>query len=289
MKIGDSVVELVFLGCGGGRYQTVDQNFKTGGFRLHAEAKIHVDPGPGALLLSHQHDLDPLALDCIVATHCHPDHYCDVEVLIEAMSQHMTRKRGVLIGSESVLKGAGKFGPAISRFHQRKPEKVVCLRAGESYKLGNLKLEATPTQHGDPTAFGLKVHSQEGIIGYTNDTQYFDELAKHFKGSRVLIANVTRPLAMRIPWHLCSDDFIALLKQVKPELAVMVHMGMLFLKHPPEKEATRIKAATGVKTAVGYAGLRVNLDKEIKLKRPTKQPSLEAFVQPPQERIVGAE
>lgn len=256
---------------------------------MHAEAKIHVDPGPGALLLSHQHNLDPLALDCIVTTHCHPDHYCDVEVLIEAMTQHMTRKRGVLIGSESVLKGAGKFGPAISRFHQRKPEKVVCLRAGESYKLGNLKLEATPTQHGDPTAFGLKVHSQEGIIGYTNDTQYFDELAKHFKCSRVLIANVTRPLAMRIPWHLCSDDFITLLKQVKPELAVMVHMGMLFLKHPPEKEATRIKAATGVETVPGYAGLRVSLDKEVKLKRPTKQPSLEAFVQLPQERTVGTE
>ena len=289
MKIGDPMVEIVFLGCGGGRYQTVDQNFKTGGFRLHAGAKIHVDPGPGALLLSHQHGLDPLALDCIVTTHCHPDHYCDAEVLIEAMSQHMTRKRGVLIGSESVLKGAGKFGPAISYFHQRRPEKVICPRAGEIYELGDLKLEVTPTQHSDPTAFGLKIHSQEGIVGYTNDTQYFDELAKHFKGSRVLIANVTRPLAMRIPWHLCSDDFIALLKQVKPELAVMVHMGMLFLKHPPEKEATRITAATGTKTVLGYAGLRVNLNKEVKFERPTKQPGLEAFVRLPREHIAGSE
>ncbi len=289
MEIGDPMVELVFLGCGGGRYQTVDQHFKTGGFRLHAGAKIHVDPGPGALLLSHQHDLDPLALDCVVTTHCHPDHYSDVEVLIEAMTQHMTRKRGVLIGSESVLKGAGRLGPAISRFHQGKPEKVVCFRAGESYELGDLKLEATPTQHGDPTAFGLKIHSQEGIVGYTNDTQYFDELAKHFKDSRVLIANVTRPLAMRIPWHLCSDDLIALLKQVKPELAVMVHMGMLFLKHPPEKEATRIEAATGIKTVLGHAGLRVNLDKEMKFKRPTKQPSSETFVRLPPEPTVRAE
>jgi len=289
MEISDSVVELVFLGCGGGRYQTVDQHFKTGGFRLHAGAKIHVDPGPGALLLSHQHDLDPLALDCVVTTHCHPDHYSDVEVLIEAMTQHMTRKRGVLIGSESVLKGAGRLGPAISRFHQGKPEKVVCFRAGESYELGDLKLEATPTQHGDPTAFGLKIHSQQGIVSYTNDTQYFDELAKHFKDSRVLIANVTRPLAMRIPWHLCSDDLIALLKQVKPELAVMVHMGMLFLKHPPENEATRIEAATGIKTVLGYAGLRVNLDKEIKFKRPTKQPSSETFVRLPPEPTVRAE
>ena len=283
------MVELVFLGCGGGRFQVIDQHFKTGGFRLHAGVKIHIDPGPGALLLSHQHNLNPLALDCVVATHCHPDHYCDAEVLIEAMTQHMTRRRGVLIGSESVLKSVGKFGPAISRFHQGKPEKVVCLRVGESYELGDIKLAATPTKHGDPTTFGLKIHSQEGIIGYTSDTQYFDELAKHFKGSRVLIANVTRPRAMRIPWHLCSEDLIAILNQVKPELAVMLHMGMLFLKHSPEKEAKRIKTATGVETVPGYAGLRVNLDKEVKFKRPTKQPSLEAFVRLPPEHIVEGE
>ena len=283
------MVELVFLGCGGGRYQTIDQQFKTGGFRLHAGVKIHVDPGPGALLLSHQHGLTPLDLDCVVATHCHPDHYCDAEVLIEAMTQHMTRKQGVLIGSESVLNGAGKFGPAISRFHQGKPEKIVCLRAGESYELGDIKLEATPTQHSDPTTFGLKIHSQEGIMGYTNDTQYSDELAKHFKTSRVLIANVTRPLAMRIRWHLCSDDLITLLKQVKPEFAVMMHMGMLFLKHSPENEAARIKAVTGVETVPGYAGLRITVDKEITVRRPLKQPSLEVFARLKQKRFVGAE
>jgi predicted TIM-barrel enzyme len=76
------MVELVFLGCGGGRYMTIDQIFNTGGFRIHDTAKIHVDPGPGALLLTHQHGLNPLDLDCIVATHCHPDHYCDADALI---------------------------------------------------------------------------------------------------------------------------------------------------------------------------------------------------------------
>lgn len=283
------MVELVFLGAGGGRYQTIDQHFKTGGFRLHAGAKLHVDPGPGALLLSHQHELDPLDIDCVVVTHCHPDHYCDAEVLIEAMTQHMTKKRGVLIGSESALKRAGRYGPAVSRYHQSKPAEVKCSKPGESYELDDVKLEATPTRHGDQTTFGIKFLTKDGAIGYTSDTQYFDELAKHFEGSRVLIANVTRPLAMRIPWHLCSDDLISLLNQVKPELAVMVHMGMLFLKHSPEKEAARIKAATGVETVPGYAGLRVNLEKEVKFKRPPKQPSLEAFARLSPERFAGAE
>lgn len=238
--------------------------------------------------MTHQYGMDPLDLDCVVATHCHPDHYADAEVLIEAMTQHMTKKRGVLVGSPSVLRGKARFGPAISKYHQDRVAEIVTLQPGATYTLSDLKLEATPTRHSEPTTFGLKFHSQAGIIGYTNDTQYFDELAKHFQGARILIANVTRPLAMRIQWHLCSDDLISLLKQVRPELAVVVHMGMLFLKHSPEKEAARIKAETGVETLPGYAGLRIDIDKEIKIKRPVKQPSLEAFVKPP-ERFVGAE
>jgi phosphoribosyl 1,2-cyclic phosphodiesterase len=187
-----------------------------------------------------------------------------------------------------VLRGKAQFGPAISKYHQGRVAEIVTLQPGATYELGDLKLETTPTQHSEPTTFGLKFRSRAGTIGYTNDTQYFDGLAEHFESVRVLIANITRPLAMRIPWHLCSDDLIAILKQVRPELAVMVHMGMLFLKHHPEKEAARIKAETGVETLPGYAGLRVNIDEEIKIKRPVKQPSLEAFVKPP-ERFVGVE
>lgn len=257
---------------------TIDQHFKTGGFRIHGQAKIHVDPGPGALLLSHRLGLNPLDLDCVIATHCHPDHYTDAEVLIEGMTHHMKEKRGVLIGSESVIKGKEKFGPCISKYHRAKAAKIISLKPGDSCELSDLKLEATPTIHGDPTTFGLRFHSRRGAVGYTNDTQYFEDLHRYFKGTRVLIVNATRPLGMRIRWHLCSDDVIELLKQVNPELAVMVHMGMLFRKHPPEREAARIKSETGVETLPGYVGLRVKIDKEIEVKRPVKQPRLEAFV-----------
>jgi phosphoribosyl 1,2-cyclic phosphodiesterase len=282
-------VELVFLGCGGGRYQTIDQHFKTGGFRLHGQVKLHVDPGPGALLLTHQLGLNPLDLDCIIVTHCHPDHYADAEILTEAMTQHMTKRRGVLIGSSAVLRGGTKFGPAISKYHQEKVPEIVTFKPGVKYELRDLKLEATRTHHSEPTAFGLKVHSSAGAIGYTSDTQYFEGLAKQFEGCRVLIASITRPLGMRISWHLCSDDLISILKDVKPELAVIVHMGMLFLRHHPDNEAARIKAETGVDTVPGYAGTRIDIDKEINVKRPARQPSLESFVEFPDTKFIRAE
>ena len=171
----------------------------------------------------------------------------------------MTRKRGILVGSESVLHGKGKWGPAISSYHQSRVDRVVCMKPGESFELGDLKLEATPAKHSDPTTFGLKFHTSLGTIGYTDDTEYFDELPRRFKDSRVLILNITRPADKRIRWHLCSDDAIEILKEVKPELAVMVHMGMLFVRHSPEKEAARIEKESEVKTIPGHVGTRVTV------------------------------
>jgi phosphoribosyl 1,2-cyclic phosphodiesterase len=271
------VTELVFLGCGGGRHQTIDQSFKTGGFRIHGGKNVHVDPGPGAVLITRQLGLNPIDLDCVVATHCHPDHYADAEVLVEAMTHHMKRERGVLIGSESVLQGKSEWGPAVSKHHQRKVGKTVCLKPGEVHELGDLRLEATPAKHSDPTTFGLKFHTPDGIVGYTSDTQYFEELPKYFEGSRVLIVNVTRPRNRRIRWHLCSNDVIELLKQVKPELAVMMHMGMLFLRESPESEAGRIKEESGVETVPGHVGVRLRMAEKVSITRPSRQPALDAF------------
>ena len=292
------MVELVFLGSGGGRFQMVNQYFKTGGFRVHAGANVHVDPGPGALLLTHQYGLNPSDLDGIIVTHCHPDHYTDAEVLVEAMTQQMAveaigqpmrKKRGVFIGSKSVIEGIGSHGPAISKYHQSKPEKLVILEPGQKFQLDGMEVESVPTKHSDPTAIGIIFRTEKGAIGYTSDTQYFEDIGKYFSGVRVLIANVTRPLSMRIPWHLCSEDLIQILKVVKPELCVMIHMGMLFLKHAPTKEASRITSETGVETIPGHAGLVVNIDEKIKIMRHPNQPALEEFAKVKTEKFSGAQ
>ncbi|MGC8817323.1 MAG: MBL fold metallo-hydrolase [Candidatus Hadarchaeum sp.] len=283
------MAEIVFLGSGGGRFQMVGQYFKTGGFRIHTGVNVHVDPGPGALLLTHQYGLNPLELDGIVVTHSHPDHYTDAEVLIEAMTKHSTKKRGALVCSESVINGVGDYGPAVSKYHQRKPEKLAILNPGEKFRLNNLEMEAVKAKHSDPTTFGLILRTDEGTIGYTSDTQYFEGIAKYYEGVRILIANVTRPLSMRIPWHLCSDDLIKMLTEIKPELVVMIHMGMMFLKHEPKMEAARITSETNVETIPGQVGLRVNMGKEIKINRPIRQPVLEEFARLKLEIFSGAE
>ncbi|MBS3815640.1 MAG: MBL fold metallo-hydrolase [Hadesarchaea archaeon] len=271
------MTKLIFLGCGGGRHQTIDQKFGTGGFRIHENQKLHVDPGPGSILLSRQLDLDPRNLDSVIVTHAHPDHYADAEILVEAMNQSKKSNSKALIGSETVFQEKEDLGPAISKYHQRKSGLTVPMKQNDTFDLNGMKINSTPTKHTDPTGIGLTIQTESGVIGYSGDTEYFDELLDGFEDARVLILNVTRPGKKRIPGHLCSEDAIKILEEVEPELCVMLHMGMLFLRESPKEQSNWIESESGVNTIPGYIGTEVNMNEKIEVKRPSKQFKVDRF------------
>lgn len=270
------MTKIFTLGCGGGRHQTLDQTFRTGGFRIHDTFKLHIDPGPGALLLTNQYNLDAKDLDAVFVSHSHPDHYADAEVLVEAMHRGESNA-GRFIGSLSAVEGDGDLGPVISGYHKKKAGEIISLEPFDEFESDGLKIVATPTEHSDSTTLGAKIHTSSGIIGYTGDTQYFDELPEIFKNSRVLIANVTRPSNKRIEGHLCSDDLIKILKKVKPDLSIMLHMGMLFLQNSPREQASYVQEESGIRTIPGYAGTEVRINENIQIKRKQKQTKMGRF------------
>jgi phosphoribosyl 1,2-cyclic phosphodiesterase len=245
----------------------------TGGIRIDdLDGKnIHIDPGPGALVRSYQFGLDPMKLDLVMVSHCHTDHYNDAEVLIEAMTRGMTRKGGILIGSESVVHGFKRWGPCVSLYHQSK-SKVISLHAGEKIRIGELNLTGTRTKHGDPTTIGFKMSWKGFTISYTSDTAYFPELRQEHKSADVLISSVIRPGNEKIRGHLCGDEFEKLVEEVQPKLAIMTHLGMKLIIDSPHKEAERITNNTGVKTMAAEDGMVINLDELM-----DKQPTLDDF------------
>ncbi len=77
-----------------------------------------------------------------------------------------------------------------------------------------------------------------GDISYIPDTAYFDDLVRWHDGARVLIAAITRPRDMGIPYHLSTDDAVEMLKSMekKPEVLVMSHIGMkMHFANPPTR------------------------------------------------------
>jgi phosphoribosyl 1,2-cyclic phosphodiesterase len=266
-------MKLTFLGSGGGRFATITQKRMTGGFRIDdiQGKNLHIDPGPGALVRTYQFGLNPLKLNGVMVSHSHTDHYSDAEVLIEAMTRGMTRKKGILVGSKSVIDGYERWGPCISSYHKSKPD-VTVLEAGQSKKIDKIKITATKTKHGDPKTVGFKFQQEDFTLSYTSDTGYFPDLHKEHADADVLIASVIRPGNDRLRGHLCADDFQKLIEEVKPKMGIMTHLGMKLIMNNPDQEAENITKNTGIKIIAARDGMKIDLDEF----RP-KQQTLDKF------------
>ncbi len=274
-----SALELVFLGSGGGRFATVTQKRHTGGIRILGDkVNVHLDPGPGGLIYSLEAGLDPQKLTGVLVSHSHPDHYNDAEILIEAMTRGMTKKRGMLAASNSVLRGNTEVEPGISKYHQSMPAHVIACKQDTEFDIDNMHVVCTRAKHSDPDAIGFRFEtSAQGDFAYTSDSEYFEGMGKTYTGVRLLMLCVLRPAGR--PWkgHMTTDDAIKIIEEAKPEMAVLTHFGMQMIFKGPEKEAKLIEEKTGVPTVAAQDGMHIAMTDKIAVQTPRKQRRLNEF------------
>ncbi|MBA7468585.1 Ribonuclease BN [subsurface metagenome] len=273
--------ELVFLGTGGGRFATITQKRRTGGIRfLSKNLNLHVDPGPGALIYSLEAGLNPQKIEAVLVSHRHPDHYANTEILVEAMTRGMLNKRGIIAAPLNILAGNAETGPAISTYHQRMIEKVITVKPGVNFRVGNTKIVTTETRHSDPEAVGFRFEIPEvGTIGYTADTEYFEGIEDEYRGVRVLILSVMRPLGH--PWagHMTPKEAAKIVDAIKPEMAVATHFGMKMIFSGPSYEVKLIKDTTGVPTVAAFDGMKLQIGEKITIgKTRRNQQGLKEFI-----------
>ncbi len=273
-------LELVFLGTGGGRFATITQKRRTGGIRiLHNKANIHLDPGPGALIYSLEAGLSPQKINGLLISHRHPDHYNDAEILIEAMTKGMTKKKGLLAAAHSVLHGSENTTPSISKYHQQMPEQVIDAKPGTSFNIRNLHIIVTQAKHTDPDAVGFRIKTQSfGDVAYTSDSEYFEGLSKQYADLRVLILCILRPSGS--PWkgHMTTDDATRIVREARPEMTVLTHFGMQMIVRNPANEARLVQQQTGTATIAATDGMRMRIGEQIQVQTPRKQKGLNEFL-----------
>jgi phosphoribosyl 1,2-cyclic phosphodiesterase len=209
---------------------------------------LHIDPGPGALTQMKRIHYDLTRTDSLIVSHAHPDHYSDAECVIEGMTHGGWRRRGHLYGSPTVIEGEGAIGPCISKYHLEIVENVTVLRPGMSLKIDGMSTDVCRSVHSDPTNIGFRFDTGRGVVSYVSDTSFSEEIAEQYNGSRVLILPVTTPDALRIPYHLCTDDAVSFIDIVRPELAVFIHLGVVMIKKGPAKQAQITEERTGIRT-----------------------------------------
>ena len=238
---------------------------------VHGSTQVHIDPGPGALVFSNWAGLSPQKLDAVVVTHCHPDHYGDAEVFIEAMSRGTTRKRGILAAPTSVLCGGGDCGPSISAYHQRLVDKIQVLKPQREFEVGELAFHAVEARHSDPDTVGVRVETPLGPIGYTSDTGPFEGLGDDYRGVRLLILCTMRPRGRPLQLHLSIDDAIGIVERARPSCVALTHFGMMMLRAGPEAEAMFLERETGVPAVAARDGIQVRIGESIEFSGPAKK------------------
>ncbi len=271
--------QIVFLGTGGGRFTTITQIRRTAGIRILGEnLNLHLDPGPGALVYSISEALDPQKLNAIFVSHCHPDHYTDAEVMIEAMTRGMTKKRGVLAASKSVLRGSDVCEPSISKYHQQMLEQVIEAVPNMRFQVADVAVSAAKAQHTDPDAVGFRFETKEfGGFAYTSDTEYFEGIGKYYTGVRLLMLCVMRPAGK--PWkgHMTTEDAIKIVEEARPEQALLTHLGMQMIFRGPAREAKIIEEKTGTPTAAATDGMRLIFGEKIEVQTAKPKQGLDKF------------
>ena len=245
----------------------ITQKRRTAGIRIIGDGvNLQLDPGPGALVHSIEEGLDPGKVRAVLVSHCHPDHYTDAEVFVEAMTHGMTRKQGLLAAPKSVLEGGKACEVSISSYHQQMVEKRIEVKPGLDFEVGPVNVSTTEARHTDPEAVGFRFRTEFGDFAYTSDTEYFNEIAKYYENVRLLALCVMRPSGR--PWkgHMSTEDAIKIISEAHPERAVMTHLGMSMLLQGPEKEAKIIQDKTGVTTIAAVDGMTVDFGETMEIR-----------------------
>ena len=242
-----------FVGTGGGRMATTTQLRKTAGIYLELNgARIYLDPGPGALVHARAEKLPLEKLDGVIVSHAHIDHINDAQVLIEAMTRGAREKRGVFIGTKSVMK-------QITDYHKNAPNLVITVKAGDKFKIDKLDIIATKTIHTDVDGVGFKFLASKKI-SYVGDTVYSKTISKEHQGAEILILNClyivneNKGKNVEFAKHMDLDDAIKFVNDIKPKLCILQHFGMGMILKKPWEKAILVEEKTGVKTVAARDG-----------------------------------
>ena len=249
-----------FLGTAGARFVVIKQLRSSGGLWMSLQGlNILVDPGPGALVrcLSSRPRLDPEKLDVVIVTHRHLDHANDVNVIVEAMTRGGFKRRGVLFAPADALQ---EKEPVLQSYLHGSLEAIHCLEENKKYSLqgkDGVFSFTTPVKHHHPVeTYGLKFDLPYGSLGIIADTAFFPELAAHYPCS-LLILNVVvaQDHTTKKIYHLNYSQAIEIIRQVRPQTAILTHFGMTMLQQKPWVLAEKASRELGSQVVAARDGM----------------------------------
>lgn len=221
-------MQVRFIGCGdafgsGGRFNTC---FHVTG----AQSNFLIDCGATSLVALKRSGVDIEAIDAILITHFHGDHFAGLPFLL-LDAQFSRRSRPLVIaGPEGIETRLAQVMEALfensSSTARRFDLSVRTLVPGRRYDIGAIAVEAFPVVHG---ASGGPFHAYrigiEGrIIAYSGDTEWTETLVPAAQGADLFIAEAYT-FDKAVKNHLSLRDLEDNLARINPKKLVLTHLG----------------------------------------------------------------
>lgn len=248
---------LTFLGTAGARFAMIHQLRSSAGMYLrYKNTRVHIDPGPGALVYAHKKNLPPSLLDGIIVTHKHLDHANDINVLAEAMTEGGFKKRGAVFAPADTL-AAGSIFINHTRSAIRR---ISALAPRRRYQLKDIRFQV-PIQniHTTVESYGLKFFLGKTTLGIVGDTRFFDKLITAWKGVDILVLNVVFTQPHPSYDHLSLDDAITMLTALKPKITVLTHFGRHMLAQNPALLQKNLRRELKMDIRCAHDGMEIPL------------------------------
>jgi ribonuclease BN (tRNA processing enzyme) len=221
-------MQLRFVGCGdafgsGGRFNTC---FHVSGGR----ANFLIDCGASSLPALKRLEIDCEAIDLILITHFHGDHFAGLPFfLLDAQFSRRARPL-VIAGPEGIETKL----PAVmevmfehsSKTRQRFDLSVVSLVPQERRSFGEVTVTPYPVVHGESGGphLAYRVEAEGRVVSYSADTEWTDALIPAAQGADLFIAEAYTYDKM-VKNHLSLKTLEAHLPAINAKRVVLTHMS----------------------------------------------------------------
>ncbi|MDZ7371415.1 MAG: MBL fold metallo-hydrolase [candidate division KSB1 bacterium] len=171
---------------------------------------ILMDIGFGALRRMAEADIDYGDVDWVVCTHLHLDHVADLAPLLMALryTPGLERRKPLTIAGPSQLQdylyGCRELLGDWLLQEDKFPIVIRSLNA-EPESIGNGKILALPMRHSLP-ALGCRLEFDGGVIAYSGDTGWCDELIELCRGADLAILECSNEDGAPFDYHLTPSQ-----------------------------------------------------------------------------------
>lgn len=218
-----------FIGCGdafgtGGRLNTC--------FHLTGvQCNVLIDCGASSLIGLKRCNVDRNAIDTILVTHFHADHFGGIPFFI--LDAQFVAKRSqplVIAGPPGLPSWYERWMETAfagsSQTQQKFPLSLVELEIGRRNEIGPLSVTPYPVRHSDPAGpcLGFRMETEGRVIGFSGDTEWVEELVSIGRNADLFICEAyMRDREVRA--HMALAQLEQRLSEINPKRLVLTHMS----------------------------------------------------------------